>query len=164
MKVIRISEEVWDLLKKYAEPLEDNPDSVLKKILNEYIILKEIVNSNYPSKLEQIKTSENTKLALVKSGRTGKRGIPPSLFRYVEWVTYTLNSLGGRAHASEVINQIKIHFGHKFTNDEMEELNSGEIRWTKKVNWARFEMVQAGILRNDSPRGIWEIKEKSLSA
>jgi hypothetical protein len=163
VKVIRISEEVWELLKNFAEPLEDNPDSVLKKILNEYKILNEIVNSNYHSKIEQIKTSEN-KLSLVKSGITGKRGIPPSLLRYVEWIIYTLNSLGGRAHASEVINQIKIHFGHKFTNDEMEELNSGEIRWTKKVNWARYEMAQAGILRNDSPRGIWEIEEKSLSA
>ena len=40
MKVIRISEEVWEILKLFAKPLEDNPDSVLKRILDEYIELK----------------------------------------------------------------------------------------------------------------------------
>ena len=40
MPVIRISDDVMELLKKFAVPLEDTPDSVLRKILNDYTRLK----------------------------------------------------------------------------------------------------------------------------
>lgn len=33
MKTIRISMEVWEMLKRLATPLEDSPDSVLKRVL-----------------------------------------------------------------------------------------------------------------------------------
>ena len=41
MPVIRVSDYVMNILKKYAIPLEDNADSVLRKILEEYDELKQ---------------------------------------------------------------------------------------------------------------------------
>jgi len=32
-------------------------------------------------------------------------------------------------------------------------------RWRNAAQWARNSMVQEGLLRDDSPRGIWEISE-----
>lgn len=35
-------------------------------------------------------------------------------------------------------------------------------RWRNTAQWARNSMVKEGLLRNDSPRGIWEISEQGL--
>jgi hypothetical protein len=32
-------------------------------------------------------------------------------------------------------------------------------RWRNSAQWARNSMVQEGLLKNDSPRGIWEISD-----
>lgn len=41
--------------------------------------------------------------------------------------------------------------------------SNGEPRWQKSTNWARFNMVEDGLLKSDSPRGIWEISEEGRS-
>jgi hypothetical protein len=32
-------------------------------------------------------------------------------------------------------------------------------RWKNAAQWARNSMVKEGFLRNDSPRGAWQISE-----
>jgi hypothetical protein len=39
-KVIRIDEDLWEVLKAKAIPLEDTPSSVLRKIFQEYGLLR----------------------------------------------------------------------------------------------------------------------------
>lgn len=39
MPVIRVSDEVMEILKKFAIPLEDTPDSVLRRILKDYVVI-----------------------------------------------------------------------------------------------------------------------------
>ena len=34
------------------------------------------------------------------------------------------------------------------------------IRWRNTVQWCRNSLVREGLLKNDSPYGIWEISEK----
>ena len=33
-------------------------------------------------------------------------------------------------------------------------------RWRNTAQWARYSMVQDGLLKGDSRRGIWEISER----
>jgi len=33
-------------------------------------------------------------------------------------------------------------------------------RWRNTAQWARNSMVHEGLLKADSPRGVWEIAEK----
>ena len=35
----------------------------------------------------------------------------------------------------------------------------GKPRWQRAANWARRHMVLDGLLKSDSPRGVWEISE-----
>jgi hypothetical protein len=42
----------------------------------------------------------------------------------------------------------------------METIPSGETRWVKKVNWARYDMAMGGLLNPNSPRGVWDLTEK----
>lgn len=35
-------------------------------------------------------------------------------------------------------------------------------RWKNAAQWARNSMVKEGLLRNDSPRGVWQISEAGI--
>jgi len=35
-----------------------------------------------------------------------------------------------------------------------------DIRWRNTAMWVRLEMVKAGYLSNQSPRGVWEITDE----
>ncbi len=35
-------------------------------------------------------------------------------------------------------------------------------RWKNAAQWARNSMVKEGLLRNDSPRGVWQISEAGV--
>ena len=34
------------------------------------------------------------------------------------------------------------------------------LRWRNAAQWARHSMVKDGLLKDDSPRGVWEIADK----
>jgi len=38
--------------------------------------------------------------------------------------------------------------------------NSGEPRWRLNARWERKNMVLEGLLKADSPHGLWELTEK----
>ena len=45
---------------------------------------------------------------------------------------------------------------------DFDHVKSGEERWWKSVNWTRFDLIQDGYLRSDSPRGVWALSEKGI--
>jgi len=38
------------------------------------------------------------------------------------------------------------------------------VRWKNTVHWERYNMVQDGLLADDSPRGVWEITDAGRQA
>ncbi|HTD24335.1 MAG TPA: winged helix-turn-helix domain-containing protein [Terriglobales bacterium] len=73
----------------------------------------------------------------------------------------SLVELGGRAPADEVIDRVGKKLETIFTDEDREILPSGtDIRWKNRVAWQRYNMIKQGLLRGDSPRGVWEITEK----
>ena len=144
MPVIRVSEEVMEILKKFAIPLEDTPDSVLRRILQEYIRIK------------TGKNRKNDELSNTSSLPKKRTPLGKSKQRYAQWIIASLKSQGGRARAKEVIDKIEKLFGNEFSEKERELLKSGKPRWVKNVNSARVEMVKHGLLKK-TRYGIWEI-------
>jgi len=68
---------------------------------------------------------------------------------------------GGKAKQKEVFEIIEEKMGKSFNNIDLEILTDGYTkRWQKNVAFARFSMYKEGLLKPDSPRGIWEISEK----
>jgi Mrr N-terminal domain len=141
MPVIRVSEEVIEILKKFAIPLKDTPDSVLRRILQEYI---------------RIKNGKNDELSNSSSLPKKRTPLGKSKQRYAQWIIASLKSQGGRARAKEVIDNIEKLFGNEFSEEEREPLKSGKPRWIKNINSARVEMVKQGFLKK-TRYGIWEI-------
>lgn len=52
-------------------------------------------------------------------------------------------------------------------NYDRQRLNSPpayEVRWRNTVEWSRYRMVRDGLLRGDSPRGVWELTPRGRRA
>jgi hypothetical protein len=72
----------------------------------------------------------------------------------------SLEQLGGQGHVKEVLRLVYEKMKNRLTGDDLKPLPSGgEVRWANTAMWARFNMVREGLLRSDSPRGVWEISE-----
>ena len=72
-----------------------------------------------------------------------------------------INSLGGRARVSDILRRVEEQMRGVLNEYDYEPLpKSGEMRWRNTARWCRNTMVNEGLLRHDSPRGIWEITEK----
>jgi hypothetical protein len=72
----------------------------------------------------------------------------------------TLVSLGGRGRSETVTDEVGKLLKTRLKPDDHERLSSGVLRWRNRVAWQRLNMINEGLLRSDSPRGIWEITEK----
>ena len=138
MKLIRIDQDVWKVLMANAVPLEDNPNSVLRRLLG----------------------IEGT-----KAGRRRKKRLSPGSGRTDQKVFMTpilevLKELGGKAEVKDVLRQLENRMRHRLKSVDLEKLKSGQIRWKNTAQWARNELVSDGLLSKDAPRGIWQISEK----
>jgi hypothetical protein len=71
-----------------------------------------------------------------------------------------LIELGGKGKVSEILEKVKMKMRFELKPIDYERLNSGAIRWVNTAQWERYLMIQEGLLKTDSPRGIWEITEK----
>ena len=38
--------------------------------------------------------------------------------------------------------------------------SGGDIRWRNTAQWERLVLVKDGLLKDDSPQGIWELSDK----
>ena len=73
-----------------------------------------------------------------------------------------LRTLGGSATPTEAVEQIAADLG--LSEDLQNELlDSGGARFPNQVAWARFYLVQEGLL-DASRRGIWSLTEKGREA
>ncbi|MCY3763342.1 MAG: hypothetical protein OXH50_19020, partial [Gemmatimonadetes bacterium] len=67
---------------------------------------------------------------------------------------------GGSGEADEVVERVGRFMRPTLCAVDYEPLSSdGKPRWQKAVHWARRKMVQDGLLKPDSRRGMWEISE-----
>lgn len=90
--------------------------------------------------------------------RRGTR-TPEAAFRIP--ILASLQEMGGAGTTSAVLDRV----GERM-HGELKEADFGrlpsvphDIRWRNTAQWARNTLVEEGMMRNDSPRGTWEITE-----
>lgn len=137
MPTIRIDNDVWNSLKKKAEPFEDTPNSVLRRLL----------------RLD----------ARHEGGRRLPTGSRTPQAAYRKPILQVLDELGGKARADEVLE----HVGKKMRNSlraaDLQQISTGMVRWRNAAMWERKAMVDEGLLSSQSLRGIWELTAKGRS-
>jgi len=89
-----------------------------------------------------------------------KKGLNTPQSEYKIPILESLIELGGKAETNKVLSRVYEKMKDKFTQIDLENVLSGDIRWINMVRWTRNTMKNEGLLSKDSPRGIWEITEK----
>jgi len=141
--VIRISEGTWERMKVHARPLEDTPDDIVRRALDA---------------LEGTKTAvpARTNIGRPRSDVSGKK-LPQKEFRGP--LLITLLGLGGSADLQDVKRAILPLVRSRLQSGDYQIVSTGEERWWNAICWERSELVKAGLLRPNSPRGTWELSE-----
>ena len=72
-----------------------------------------------------------------------------------------LTHLGGRAEIGAVLERVYDEMQDTLTEHDLQPMpsRSEDIRWCYEVRWCRYAMHQEGLLRSDSPRGVWQITD-----
>jgi hypothetical protein len=73
-----------------------------------------------------------------------------------------LYEMGGSGKTAEVLDRVKEILGDKLTDADYATMKHGEIRWRNSAQWERNDMVEEGLLKKNSPRGVWELTEKGI--
>jgi hypothetical protein len=77
-----------------------------------------------------------------------------------ENIIRALKKLGGRARVGDVKTEIGRQLEGKLLPGDLEwRKATKEYVWQNNAKWERFRMIKDGLLRSDSPRGIWELSE-----
>ena len=149
MPTIRIDDEVWEVLKQRAIPLEDTPNDVLRRALG----------------LEIGKAGRKQRAGTRKQGATQTRkGKPPHKFR--EPILRALSDLGGSAQEKDVLDRVEQAMAQQLDDIDQELLASGRSqkpRWRMSAREERRMMAKKGVVKKDCPRGIWELTEEGLA-
>ncbi len=101
-----------------------------------------------------------------QTGQKAKRRLPRGLrtpedaFRRP--ILEALVELGGRAPIGEVLNRVEQKMEGVLNRYDYESLPSDprSPRWRNTAQWCRNTLVREGLMKSDSPHGIWEIAEE----
>jgi restriction system protein len=91
-----------------------------------------------------------------------RRGLRTPEQAYYRPILQVLVELGGRAQMGSILDRVGEVMEGVLREVDYQPLASDPDlpRWRNAAQFARYSMVQDGLLRNDSPRGIWEITDE----
>ncbi len=91
--------------------------------------------------------------------RRGQR-TPEAAYR--EPILRVLIEMGGKGKMSDILDRVGVLMKSTLRDIDHDPLASNPDlpRWRNAAQWARNSMVKEGLLKADSPRGVWEIADK----
>ncbi len=94
------------------------------------------------------------------SGSADQRPVPREAF--VMPILRALDRLGGSGRVAQVLDLVAEEVGGRLKPVDLAPVPSdpSEPRWRNRARWCRKDMVVGGLLRKDSPRGVWELSEE----
>jgi len=134
MPVVRISEELFKEVQKYAEPLVDDFESALWKALR---------SNKKPKRPTPRGTGE-----LTPQGEFWK----PMLEALVE--------MGGQGPRQEVHEAVERKMKDRLKPEDYELNRDGTTKWGKAIDYQRLKMKHEGLIAGNTPRGIWKITDQ----
>lgn len=108
---------------------------------------------------------EETRAARRNLGRL-RKGIRTPEAAYRLPILRVLADMGGSGRVGEVLERVGQLMKPILKDVDYQPLASSpdNPRWRNAAQWARSSMIREGLLRADSPRGIWEITDKGRQA
>jgi len=108
---------------------------------------------------------EETKAERRNLGRL-RRGLRTPMEKFYVPILQVLNEMGGSGKVADILDRVgKVMKGTlKEVDYDPLASNPDNLRWRNTAQWARNSMVKEGLLKADSPRGVWEIADKGRAA
>jgi hypothetical protein len=168
---IEIDEEVYEQLKRRAEPFVDTPNSVLRRVLQlspsvaaqkaDPVVAPEARPTRPASAAKRV---VHPKIKRTKAKEPAKRERAPrgSLLPEEEYdvpLLRTLEEHGGSASFKEAVAGVDDKLGDRLTDLDRAQLSSGTIRWESRLQFVRLRLVENGLMDKNSPRGVWAITD-----
>jgi len=89
------------------------------------------------------------------------RGAKTPEEKYYQPILSALVELGGRGKVREVLRRVEEKMKPLLQQVDYELLPSGrQVRWCNTAEWARKQLVERGLMKADSPKGLWEISSE----
>ena len=90
-----------------------------------------------------------------------RRGEKTPQDAYIIPILESLIESGGEGRAKDILGMVEQKIKGILKDVDYELLPSGiDIRWRNTAMWVKTDMKNQGLLKSDSPHGIWEISEK----
>ena len=104
---------------------------------------------------------EETKAERRNLGRL-RRGLRTPEAQYYGPILQVLVEMDGSGKVADVVDRVGKVMKSILKEVDYDPLvsNPDNPRWRNAAQWARNTMVREGLLKADSPRGVWEISEK----
>jgi len=108
---------------------------------------------------------EETRTARRNLGKLRKGVRTPESAYYLP-ILHVLEQMGGSGKVAEVLERVGTLMKPVLKDVDYQPLASGpdNPRWRNAAQWARNSMIREGLLKADSPRGVWEISDKGRAA
>lgn len=104
------------------------------------------------------KTAEKPRTRKSSAKRSKLPTTEKSILR--ELIVEAIKSYGGSASRNDVLNYLEKKLNNKLLPGDLEWRDGNCCYvWQHNASWERYSMTQDGILKKDSPRGVWEISE-----
>ena len=165
--VIRIGDATWARLKSWAIPLEDSPDDVLQRVLDNADEHRNCSASLHSppildDTISQGLDTNTTNPPKIKRLPPGQK-VPNEAYEFP--ILESLYELGGKARMDEVLEHVEVKMKHLFSAVDYDSVPSGgEIRWRNSAQWARNTLVhRRGLLKKNSGHGIWELTDQGTA-
>lgn len=91
-----------------------------------------------------------------------RRGLRTPEDAYYRPILRVLEHRGGSGQVGDALEEVREEMKGILRDVDFEPLasDSHNPRWRNAAQWARNSMVNEGLLKSGSPRGVWEITEK----
>jgi restriction system protein len=95
-------------------------------------------------------------------GKRIRRGLKTPQEAYQIPILQALVDLGGRSELHPVLERVHEMMKVQLNEHDLAVLPSDGVtpRWRNTAQWARNSLREEGLIRDDTPRSVWEISEK----
>jgi hypothetical protein len=182
MPVKRISDDVWNRLKRWAVPLDEYLDDVLVKLLtmaDDHLKCPGITQPSMaerPGFLRPDDINQDEVDSTIDSARQRPAEIPPSagrlppgirlpMLEYYLPILKTLDEMGGKASRARVLPELEAKLRDRLPPEDYQRMPAGkEIRWRNRAQFAAGHLKKKGLLKAEAEWGLWELTEAGLKA
>lgn len=155
MPTIRVDEDVFEGLKKLAEPFVDTPNSVIRALLQAKGVLSK-PEQPQPGVIENERGHED---------KAQSSSLTPQS-TYEQFLLYVLaqSSTGSASKADATRRVMELMKQRGFIGPaELERVSTGETKAENTIAWGRNALKERGLISRNSPKGTWQLTTEGIN-